>query len=361
MLENASRIRGFDGVRAVAFLLVFVSHKIIMPVTDRYGTAGVWIFFVLSGFLITRILARARGAVEAGGSSVGTELARFYVRRTARIMPVYYVFLGVLSIAGAFGLIALGEHSRQLANWLYVANLYIERRGWGTDLGHLWSLAVEEQFYLLFAPVALLVPARRLWWCCAGLIGLSIAAHVALRDTAQPIVAYDVNSLLNFGLLALGGLAGLFADRPLPAALRTTPAILLAAAGVLVLPALFTGPGDWLFYGRAGGVLTALLIVQIYQAQESWPVAVLDSPPLRGIGLVSYGAYLFHPVIKSADLAHGLGLDLGLSHSGWVACDLALTLVLAGLSWRLMERPVRAAAVKAMAPQPFSRSGPAPT
>ena len=67
---------------------VFVSHKTISPLTDRYGTAGVWIFFVLSGFLITRILAEARGKIEAGRGSFISGLSQFYGRRTARIFPV---------------------------------------------------------------------------------------------------------------------------------------------------------------------------------------------------------------------------------------------------------------------------------
>ena len=101
---KSARIRGFDGLRALAFLLVFISHKAPSPLSDRYGTAGVWIFFVLSGFLITRILAEARGGIEAGRSDFSASLCRFYIRRTARIFPVYYAFLAVVAVAGLWGL-----------------------------------------------------------------------------------------------------------------------------------------------------------------------------------------------------------------------------------------------------------------
>ena len=159
------RIRGFDGLRALAFLLVFISHKAPSPVTDRYGTAGVWIFFVLSGFLITRILAEARGGIDAGRSSFRSSLSRFYVRRTARIFPVYYVFLAVVTVAGLWGLVEVGSPARQLSNWFYLSNIYIGLNGWETRLGHLWSLAVEEQFYLLFAPLALACPLTSIACC----------------------------------------------------------------------------------------------------------------------------------------------------------------------------------------------------
>jgi len=118
MTTKDQRIRGFDGLRALAFLMVFVSHKMPTVRTDAVGTAGVWLFFVLSGFLITRILARFRERIETGSESVSGGLSAFYLSRTARIMPVYYAFLAVLSVLSQLGHIELGEKGRQLSYWL---------------------------------------------------------------------------------------------------------------------------------------------------------------------------------------------------------------------------------------------------
>ena len=215
-----ARIRGFDGLRAIAFLLVFVSHKAPTQLTDRYGTGGVWIFFVLSGFLITRILAQSREKIETRSSSPWTELSLFYIRRTSRIFPVYYAFLAALTILAILGLIDIGEPARQVSNWLYVCNFYIDRWGWRTDLGHLWSLAVEEQFYLLFAPLVVVLGRHRLPQTCMALIALSVATDATLLWRGSWHVSFEINSLINFGLMAIGGLAGLAAERPLPAPLR---------------------------------------------------------------------------------------------------------------------------------------------
>src|ERR1700677_2859176 len=96
--ERVGRIRGFDGLRAIAFLLVFVSHKVYFAHATCVGDIGVWLFFVLSGFLITTILARSRCEIEEGCSSIYGSLWRFYLRRVARIFPTYYLLLALVAV-----------------------------------------------------------------------------------------------------------------------------------------------------------------------------------------------------------------------------------------------------------------------
>lgn len=336
------RVLGFDGLRAAAFLMVFISHKAPAPWTDALGSAGVWLFFVLSGFLIARILARSRDEIEAGTSSFSMALKAFYLRRTARITPVYYVFLTVLSVLALRRLVDLGEEDRQLANWFYLANIYIEWHGWRTDLGHLWSLAVEEQFYLAFAPLALLLPRRHLAKLCLCLIGVSVLAHVFLWVRGAWIVSFDVDTAANLGLLALGGLAGLWAECPLPRRLANDAAIVLVLTALVALPLGVADTGLWPVVGRPSGLLMALLLVQIIQCQYSRIVRLLEISWIREIGLISYGAYLFHPVIHADRLLPLVGIHIQLRHSVMMVIELSITLVLAELSWRLLERPVRA-------------------
>src|SRR5262249_12886567 len=148
---STERILGFDGLRAIAFLLVFVSHKVPLAVTERYGHIGVWLFFVLSGFLITRILMLSRHAIENRREGLRSHLFNFWTRRSLRILPIYYVFLAVMTLLARLGLAEVGPIKRQLANVFFISNFYIEKNGWNSGLGHLWSLAVEEQFYILLA------------------------------------------------------------------------------------------------------------------------------------------------------------------------------------------------------------------
>lgn len=335
------RIRGFDGLRALAFLLVFISHKAPSPVSDRYGTAGVWIFFVLSGFLITRILAGARREIDAGRSSFRSGLSRFYVRRTARIFPVYYFFLAVVTVAGMWALVDVGSAARQLSNWFYVSNIYIGLNGWETRLGHLWSLAVEEQFYLLFAPLALACPVRRLHVACLAILGASVAAHAYLLVTAASDARFDTDSFVNFGLMAIGGLAGLRADRPLPRLLKSDGALILTLALIFAMPVVFYSTQAWIHFARLTCVLNGLLLVQIYQLQNGRITRLLDLYAIRQLGIISYAAYLFHPLIELPELANYLGYPLHARRSLTMLADLAATILLALASWRVLERPVR--------------------
>jgi peptidoglycan/LPS O-acetylase OafA/YrhL len=343
ILSNPStlRIRGFDGLRAIAFLMVFVSHKAMTPLNDRYGSAGVWIFFVLSGFLITRILAEARGKIEARGGSFVPGLFQFYGRRTARIFPIYYLFLAILTVLALRGLVNVGELGRQASNWLYLSNIYIAQNGWVGRLGHFWSLAVEEQFYVLFAPLVLAIPLRRLPILCFSIIALSAAAHGYLLATAAWEVSFAVNSFVNFGLLAVGGLAGLWAERPLPRYLKGDLPLALAFALILVMPMLFRSVDSWEQFGRLTCFLNALLLVQIYQLQNGRITALLDLAPIRALGIISYAAYLFHPVINVSEVADHFGYPIQLRRSLNMALDLTATIFLAFVSWQLFERPVR--------------------
>ena len=338
---KSSRIRGFDGLRALAFLLVFISHKAPSPVSDRYGTAGVWIFFVLSGFLITRILAEARGEIDAGRSNFRSSLARFYVRRTARIFPVYYVFLAVVTVAGLWGLVEVGSAARQLSNWFYLSNIYIGLNGWETRLGHLWSLAVEEQFYLLFAPLVLTCPPRRLDVVCFSILGASFAAHAYLIFTGASDGRFDTDSLVNFGLMAIGGLAGLWADRPLPRLLKGDGPLVLTLALILAMPVLFSSTEAWIHFARLSCVLNGLLLLQIYQLQNGRITKLLDLYPIRELGIISYAAYLFHPLLNLSEFADYLGYPVHVRRSLTILADLAATIVLAFASWRILEKPMR--------------------
>jgi peptidoglycan/LPS O-acetylase OafA/YrhL len=357
-MARDGRIAGFDGLRAIAFLLVFASHKLPLPHRDTYGDTGVYTFFVLSGFLITGILARARAEVEAAGrTGVRRALARFYVRRAARIFPAYYGLLAVIFAISLVMPVADFWGGAKLAYLTYTTNMFIGARGfWPGDFGPLWSLAVEEQFYLLFAPLALLTPRARTAWLCLAFVGLAIATKVALTAAGASTTVIEVHSLVNFGLLGVGGLAGLAASRPAPPWLSSGLAQLATAVCLLAVPAMLGEPAEaYVTYGKAANLIAGLLLFQIAKGQGTALVAVLESAPLRALGRISYGAYLIHHFIHFQTLQD---LLLGPAAAAvpqpvQVAAELLVTVALAAASWTLLERPILAWAHRLTGREPF--------
>ena len=156
----AAHMPQLDGLRACAVMAVMAYHFLPAWNLNLGAILGVKLFFVLSGFLITGILLRSREAAENAGQSAGTTLRQFYIRRILRIFPLYYFVIGIALVLNL-------EPVREILPWLltYTLNIHMANQGWFVDkFAHFWSLAIEEQFYLvwpwliLFAPKKLLLP-----------------------------------------------------------------------------------------------------------------------------------------------------------------------------------------------------------
>src|SRR6266702_2183345 len=281
------RISRLDGVRALAFLTIFVHHGFDVP----HLWAGVDIFFVLSGFLITSILMEGRGEERAW--------SHFYERRALRILPPYLVFL---LLATFF----LHLHWGKNALWyVFFAMNFAEVFKLGVSgLGILWSLAVEEQFYLFWPIVALRFSPRVVLRFAVALI---ILAPV-LRCVATPFLHEHsaIYYLMPFrmDLLASGAvLAVLWRD---PGALLIWRrwglvlmgvALLLLAAGARVFHD-FHADGNTILFNALGYsliccVATGLLTFTL-GSDQGWWMRLMTWTPVRWIGLVSYTRYLIH-------------------------------------------------------------------
>jgi peptidoglycan/LPS O-acetylase OafA/YrhL len=352
-----------DGVRGIAVLMVMLFHlawqrdlvrtdRIVTRVFDT-GWTGVDIFFVLSGFLITGILLDSRDKPHY--------FRNFYARRALRILPVYYLILAIFFLLLPQVLNPVPAELRELQAaqawyWLYASN--IARAIWSLPsfgLGHLWSLAIEEQFYLLWPLVVLLVPRRALAGVCIGAMVGALALRTAAVLMHEPMwVAYALTPM-RMGVLAMGGLVAIRARTAEGTAWLKRwcgPAFIIAA---LILTAiavyerrLDTHDSLTLSVGLSFvGLAAASIIVMLLARPESSLARGIGHPWLRWTGRVSYGAYVYHrplillcmPVARAMQhWARPLGSSLP-AELAWMTGMIALTLLVSAASYRWFERP----------------------
>lgn len=356
----SARIKGLDGLRAIAVFLVFLHHNTGLAALDL-GGYGVRLFFVLSGFLIIGILHTARERIEAGGS-VADEWGGFAWRRSLRIFPAYYLVLAVAIP------IALTVHHIDATGaamlTTYTANIWIAdvTGGWVRGFSHLWSLSIEEQFYL-FAPALFLTVRARFHLHLAVVLVLvaMLADAVLVAVHATPLQIYT-NSFINFGLIAFGGAAMLFLDGIKPAPGRSSALAATMLGAFLAAPLLATLGHAWSAIALPA---VAILLVQTYLNQASWIVRLLEIAPLRQFGRISYGFYLYHnflSVYQMAKVAGWLGMQTDPHNPVLVPISFMVSLGAAMASWLLIEHPISrlsASTARQRTPETQPRTAPA--
>jgi len=343
-----------DGLRAVATGAVLISH--FFPERDaiqrvfHWGRFGVLLFFVLSGFLITGLLLRGRDAVAAGETSTRAVFRAFVARRALRIAPIYYL---VVLIGWAVGYRPIADlmafHLTYTGN---IALTYFHRPL--AQATHLWSLCVEEQFYLLWPLVVLFTPARRLALVACGLVVYSFG-HEAVG--ALQGKSFEETHLVLQGCMDALGLGALLAI-----CVRRDEGGGNSAQRLSFYAALFGAPlfffdqgfryqvglraTDRLEYripGDIGLALFSLALVYLATTTGFSPIRrFLELPPLRYIGRISYGIYLYHlfliPIGRAVARAYGVPqMDRGLTMFLLYG---TLSIVLASISWYLIEAPI---------------------
>lgn len=364
------KLAALDGLRAVAVLLVLVQHyaprsgwlDAIGP-----GGLGVALFFVLSGYLLTNILLDER---PPEGGSIAPVLRVFYLRRFLRILPLYWAVL----IATA----ALGVGNARAAlpyNALYLSNVYFfSRRAWDGALSPLWSLALEEQFYLLWPTAVLLLARRSVALFTRVAFVLALAGPLFRLALYRGFGADPFALLLPFGYtdqLVWGGwLAGASRcglDRSRLAMVGSGSCVVLL--WMTVAPARAVGELPWLAQWALRPTvvaLSALAAVDWARSSHEGPAhRALTAAPLVHIGAVSYGVYLLHPYLHYTAFAltrvPGLRwLEPVMSAwraNGWLWLPLACATAIAAASasWRFFEKPINERRVKLRYPREARR------
>ena len=330
--------RDIDGLRAVAVALVVLFHFAVPGFGGGY--IGVDVFFVISGFLITRLIATEH---EKGSFS----LAHFYERRARRILPALLVVIAAVLAASLILYLPgdlPGAGASAAAALAFVANFYFF---YTTDyfhaatevkpLLHTWSLGVEEQFYLLF-PVALtILLGRTRRTTTVVLIAAAALASFGLSVwKAQPgvgsafyLLPHRSWELLAGALLALG---------VVPVMVRRGMREGVAVLGILaIVGASAVYDRSMVFPGTAALVPVAATAALIHAGRDTWVGRALSVRPLVGLGLISYALYLWHwPMIAFGHYVLGETIGVGIS-LGLAAAALALSV----LSWRFVETPMR--------------------
>jgi peptidoglycan/LPS O-acetylase OafA/YrhL len=331
------RFAELDVLRAFALLGVMYTH--FVNDDSMLGSLGVYLFFVLSGYLISGILLRCRGLIEAGKSTLTTVLKTFYIRRALRILPVYYLFL--------FGLSFAGSHEVREQFWWHVtfnSNLLFVFIPFTTVTPHLWTLAVEEQFYLFWPAVILLAPRRYLFAILLALIASAPIYRLVANLADLPENAIGIVPIACLDSLGVGALLAYFEHDD-----RRRGILLKLGFWALPVPVFvaFFGTLQSAFVDSFARTLCALAFAWIIAhsvsgSSKTFVFGVLRSHVLVKIGVVSYGAYIVHLaaaefVNKAYSYAFGQWLDRG---ALLFVLGSTLTLIIATASWMLFEKPI---------------------
>ncbi len=358
-------IPALDGLRGLAILLVMIHHQCVMQAETsfdhlvlrpmQFGFCGVDLFFVLSGFLITGILLDTKGGRR--------RFVNFYGRRVLRILPLYYAVVVVsLVILPQFSHPKIGNFARitgdEMWYWLHLSNFSIAHHGaWRHGILDIsWSLAIEEQFYLVWPLLVFYMPRRKLIATCCILILASLVFRTGLfLGGVQPIANY-VLPFCRVDALAVGALiAALARERPSALASLVKPAKQVAVvSGLGIIAIMVFGLEDgW----RTAVMLTAgfsllavffgaSLVLTVNAAPTSLTGRVFGSAFLRWLGKYSYALYLFHLPLRAVVRDNIYGPDQFLTWMGsqfpgqliFFVLSFAITLPIAWLSWHLYEK-----------------------
>ena len=348
-------ITGLDGIRAIAVIIVLAYH--LKLALFKSGFLGVTVFFVLSGYLITGILI---SEVEEEGT---IDLKNFWLRRIRRLVPaVMSMAVVIIFVSAVVNRVIFTKGCKDFLasvlgfnNWWQIFNKvsYFEAAGVPSPFTHCWSLAIETQFYLIYPLILLgiykLVKSRGEGRAKRGLLFAGVTLLLALISVILMIVLFDPQQDASrvyygtdtraFSLLFGALLAILWEYRMVPRRLSASVNMVLGSvsfAVLLVMTIAINGSSNfWYRGGQFFGTILTVLMVYAVSGRKTWLSRFLSNPVLKWIGDRSYSIYLWHyPII--------LLISKGIKASWWITLiEIVLSVVLAELSYRFIETPIR--------------------
>ena len=348
-------ITGLDGIRAIAVIMVLAYH--LKLALFKSGFLGVTVFFVLSGYLITGILI---SEVEEEGT---IDLKNFWLRRIRRLVPaVMSMAVVIIFVSAVVNRIIFTKGCKDFLasvlgfnNWWQIFNKvsYFEAAGVPSPFTHCWSLAIETQFYLIYPLILLgiykLAKSRGEGRAKRGLLFAGVTLLLALISVILMIVLFDPQQDASrvyygtdtraFSLLFGALLAILWEYRMVPRRLSASVNMVLGSvsfAVLLVMTIAINGSSNfWYRGGQFFGTILTVLMVYAVSGRKTWLSRFLSNPVLKWIGDRSYSIYLWHyPII--------LLISKGIKASWWITLiEIVLSVVLAELSYRFIETPIR--------------------
>lgn len=327
------RLPALDGVRAIAVLAVVALHAGVLS----WGWLGVDLFFTLSGFLITGILLDAR---DAGCSGWATYAKPFYMRRLLRIVPLAWVFLAILFlVAPALRIVRPVPFAEQIWYWAFLSNAWLGfRSATAWMAAHFWSLAVEEQFYLVWPWLVLALPRPWLVRTLKTLLVLAIVARIVIVFMHLPPQighTYENFTVTRMDGLVAGSLVALCAraEGGLARYRRRATGWLIACGTLFLLLQIYapTKQVGYIFRYAALAGCTASALLLILSSPTGLVSRLLGARWLGWIGARSYGVYVIHLPIVIWLTARALPAVAVLAGA------LGITLALAALSWTVLE------------------------
>ena len=348
-------ITGLDGIRAIAVIMVLAYH--LKLALFKSGFLGVTVFFVLSGYLITGILI---SEVEEEGT---IDLKNFWLRRIRRLVPaVMSMAVVIIFVSAVVNRIIFTKGCKDFLasvlgfnNWWQIFNKvsYFEAAGVPSPFTHCWSLAIETQFYLIYPLILLgiykLVKSREEGRAKRGLLFAGVTLLLALISVILMIVLFDPQQDASrvyygtdtraFSLLFGALLAILWEYQMVPRRLSASVNMVLGSvsfAVLLVMTIAINGSSNfWYRGGQFVGTILTVLVIYTVLGRKTWLSRFLSNPVLKWIGDRSYSIYLWHyPII--------LLISKGIKASWWITLiEIVLSVVLAELSYRFIETPIR--------------------
>jgi len=339
-------IKELDALRGLAILSVITHHwfpkgSIGHHVSNVIDAPN--IFFTVSGFLITKILLTDRLRAEAEGTAKHVAIWRFLVKRAIRILPAYYLTILLTYLLKNHALTWLGY----LSHATFTGNFYIHhKKNWG-ELAHLWSMGVEQQFYVLWPLVIFFVPRRHLLSAILGSILIGLVSQFLLPvDGFSHVLSHTVLDALGLGAL----LAWVMTFRPgIRERVYQILSPVAAVSLLLILVQSFWGNLIYLHNRTLMALVVCWLILHLVVRQDALapPIRlVFRHPALLFLGKISYGLYLYHITLNFhaykwfAPLNERLPMALQQEKYWYIFQNFVLLVGLAWLSWKFLEMPL---------------------